>query len=290
MIWLISILMSLPLFFMVRFLNEPDRCQLDPNIIHIAYLIGINILIIFIPALILPVLYLAVFKKIRDFDKFLSKSDYFHQNAFRMIQKESNLTTGKNFETWNKNSFNTTLYGSDGHLKSQLSINSQFNPRLSEPALRLDFKNYSLRNSLFASYSNQLSLRDPYRINSTSSGLNFIKKETFNTNLKLNIKNQTFKKVRFIIIVTILFFFCQLPVRMFLCWSYLSHYISPLIVNDTNDESQVFYIDLLSHITTFIYFLHCISNSIIYNVMSKKFRTAFMSIIKNLFKLKFSQN
>ena len=209
MIWLISILMSLPLFFMVRFLNEPDRCQLDPNIIHIAYLIGINILIIFIPALILPVLYLAVFKKIRDFDKFLSKSDYFHQNAFRMIQKESNLTTGKNFETWNKNSFNTTLYGSDGHLKSQLSINSQFNPRLSEPALRLDFKNYSLRNSLFASYSNQLSLRDPYRINSTSSGLNFIKKETFNTNLKLNIKNQTFKKVRFIIIVTILFFFCQ---------------------------------------------------------------------------------
>ena len=118
----------------------------------------------------------------------------------------------------------------------------------------------------------------------------FIKKETFNTNLKLNIKNQTFKKVRFIIIVTILFFFCQLPVRVFLCWSYLSDYISPLIVNDTNDESQVFYIDLLSHITTFIYFLHCISNSIIYNVMSKKFRTAFMSIIKNLFRLKFSQN
>ena len=89
--------------------------------------------------------------------------------------------------------------------------------------------------------------------------------------------------LNFIIIVTIVFFCCQLPVRIFLCWSYLVHHFSPIILDSNSEieinESYIFLINLISQITSLVYFLHCISNSIIYNILSVKFRKAFLNIV-----------
>jgi hypothetical protein len=104
-----------------------------------------------------------------------------------------------------------------------------------------------------------------------------------------------------ILMVAIMFFLCQMPMRIFLLWSYYSSSQQPHInmeheSNDTlfealnitvynrtagNDIINVesyFYITLTAHCTTIIYFLHCVSNPIIYNFVSIKFRKAFISL------------
>lgn len=104
-----------------------------------------------------------------------------------------------------------------------------------------------------------------------------------------NNQNLSTTKFNFTIVIsfiTLIFFCCQLPCRAFLLWSYLKHYFAPpppLTVTETGEEpitlkNDLFYINLVSHLTTLIYFLHCISNPIIYNILSIKFRKAFLSM------------
>jgi hypothetical protein len=88
-------------------------------------------------------------------------------------------------------------------------------------------------------------------------------------------------------LITLAFFCCHLPVRIFLCWAYLLHYIEPFHLSETQNElveesklNNINFINLISHLTTLVYFLHTISNPIIYNVASIKFRKAFMKLIK----------
>jgi hypothetical protein len=101
---------------------------------------------------------------------------------------------------------------------------------------------------------------------------------------KRQFKNNTINKFKFTIIIssiTIVFFCFQLPVRIFLCWSYLNHYLLKFVWNEglIIDDSNVNIIHLISHITSLVYFLHCISNPIIYNVVSNKFRKAFIQFL-----------
>ena len=102
--------------------------------------------------------------------------------------------------------------------------------------------------------------------------------------MKATPKGNTIGKLKFTIIistVTIVFFIFQLPVRIFLCWSYLNHYMSIFVWKDELiDESNFYIVDLISHMTKLIYFMHCISNPIIYNVVSNKFRKAFIQFLK----------
>ena len=82
-------------------------------------------------------------------------------------------------------------------------------------------------------------------------------------------------------IVTVVFYCCQLPARLFLCWSYLNDSVVISFENSNSLSHENFYfLNLFSHIVTLIYFLHCISNPIIYNLLSSKFRKAFMSVPK----------
>ena len=41
---------------------------------------------------------------------------------------------------------------------------------------------------------------------------------------------QRTKNLNFITTITIAFFCCQLPIRFFLCWSYILHYFKPIIM------------------------------------------------------------
>ena len=87
------------------------------------------------------------------------------------------------------------------------------------------------------------------------------------------------KKSKFTIIfliMAIVFFCCQLPVRIFQCWSYLHFYTSSKNagegVVEQLSELELKFINILSQALSLIYFLHCISNPIIYNIQSSKFR------------------
>ena len=77
------------------------------------------------------------------------------------------------------------------------------------------------------------------------------------------------------------FFCCHLPIKIFIFWSYIHHYIYPISLNELDDSNdfKMRIADLFSNLATLIYFLHAISNPIIYNFSSIKFRNAFLRII-----------
>ena len=72
------------------------------------------------------------------------------------------------------------------------------------------------------------------------------------------------------------FFCCHLPIKIFLFWSYINNYVNPVILNETDSTNnlRIRITDLISNTVTLIYFLHCVSNPIIYNFSSIKFRIA----------------
>lgn len=80
------------------------------------------------------------------------------------------------------------------------------------------------------------------------------------------------------------FFCCHMPVKIFLFWSYINHYINPISLNeqDSSNDLKIKIADFLSNAATLIYFLHCISNPIIYNFSSIKFRNTLLRIIVSL--------
>lgn len=105
--------------------------------------------------------------------------------------------------------------------------------------------------------------------------------------LQANRGNSLFKstessssKINFTIVislVTLAFFCCQLPIRIFILWSYAK---PPMEIIDEHAtvKNEIQLINIISYLTRFIYFLHCISNPIIYNILSIKFRRAFLSL------------
>ena len=64
---MIGIFISIPLLWMVDFLNKSHQCQLNMKPFHLIYIIGLNAVLIFIPAIILPILYVVMYMKIKSF-------------------------------------------------------------------------------------------------------------------------------------------------------------------------------------------------------------------------------
>lgn len=79
---------------------------------------------------------------------------------------------------------------------------------------------------------------------------------------------QTTRNIMVLLLVTLLFYCCLLPLRIFLLWAYVNNFLETM-VKDIN------LINAIANTVKVIYFLHCISNPIIYNILSTKFRKAF---------------
>ena len=249
-IWSIGVFISIPLLLMVDFLNDPQQCQLNMKPFHLMYIIALNVVLIFIPALILPILYIVMYIKIKSLG---------NNTIVVNDSKEEKTTSTKNVNNEYKKVSKVCFFK---------NLNSEVNSCSIAP-----MKN-NKENGNSASFTSQQS---KYHRKSTIFIIKSTKKK---------------KNLKFIIIATIVFFCCQIPVRLFLCWSYMVHHFFPIILENNSetevDESYIFLINLISQITSLIYFLHCISNSIIYNILSAKFRKAFLNGIKNLllFKIK----
>ena len=97
-------------------------------------------------------------------------------------------------------------------------------------------------------------------------------------NIKKNLYNNNRRFTITISIVSVVFYCCQLPTRFFLCWSYANDRIEIIYANIDSQSLESFSsFSILSHTFNFIYFLHCVSNPIIYNLLSSKFRKEFIS-------------
>jgi len=195
-IWLVGTFVSLPFIWMVEY-SSPNECRLNISKNYLIYVLSLNLVLIFIPAVGLSILYIIIIFKIRQIHK-----------------------AAKN-----------------------LKIVNQKNEVNDEPNTSRASRGKSVR-----SYK-----RKPKK------------------------SNKKCKITIIISIITILFYCCQLPVRIFLCWSYFRDYAYRTNINisqyglfDLNTNS----ISRISKAVTLIYFLHCVSNPIIYNLLSSRFRKA----------------
>ena len=111
----------------------------------------------------------------------------------------------------------------------------------------------------------------------------FLKSKLIITNSRsLLIHKNCIKERRLTIIisfVSFLFYCCQLPSRLFLSWAYINDMME---INYETSDSQLLdnfsLFNILSEVFALIYFLHCVTNPIIYNLLSSKFRKSFMSV------------
>ena len=82
-------------------------------------------------------------------------------------------------------------------------------------------------------------------------------------------------------ILSVIFYCFQLPARLILCWSYLYDTFGIKYENiESRSSKSLNLFDISLHIVIVIYYLHCVSNPIIYNVLSSKFRESFLKFKK----------
>ena len=102
--------------------------------------------------------------------------------------------------------------------------------------------------------------------------------------IKLKAKRK-YKSTAHISIVTILSFWCQAPIKLFICWSCLNSYLSKFDLNDyenfidENYDAIIIYYNLAS----LIYLLNIVFNCIIYNIYCSRFRKALKNFIGEIF-------
>ena len=97
------------------------------------------------------------------------------------------------------------------------------------------------------------------------------KADSIISNLK---KSQNSNYSIVISIIAIVFYCGQLPLRIFLTWSYIHFYLNFVLDYHVNNKNQlnIESINFIFRVSYLVYFLHCISNPIIYNFLSTNFR------------------
>ena len=213
LIWLISILISIPYSFMTYYVTEPDQCQLNMNLMHIIYVLTVNVIFIFMPAVTLIVFYILIIIRLERLNKLMKAHELQNLNQPSVVDTSESLIKKKN----------------------------------SQPK---EYENFLMNSSSLDSQEHNEIFISDYRA-----------------------------KMRLILITYLkafLFFSFHLPIKIFIFWSYINYYIHPVSLNeiDVKNDFKIQLTDLLSNIATLIYFLHCISNPIIYNFSSTKFLNA----------------
>ena len=269
-IWCTSILISVPYLWLADYLTDPNQCHLNMDKFHLVYIYSMNTLFVFIPTISLTVLYLIIIAKIKKIGKnsytndstsnITSKTDLnsIYNNEKKIIYRKSSACF---FENKN-NKRNAKLRSS----------NSSMNP----PKIKIVFKKY------------------PSEHGTPREKIYLIPNKMLNKSIEIDSKitavdsKSNGRKLSFTIILTVTFFCCQLPIRIFICWANWKNTFSPVLIDENKTENieSYYHVDLISRSTTLMYYLHCVSNPIIYNIFSFKFRKAFLFVVKNLFSFK----
>ena len=218
-IWLVGFLISLPFIKMVEYSTNPNQCQLSADLKDIVYILSYNIIVLFLPAIALTVLYIFIIIKLKKRNR----------NFFTVIRLEK---------------YSKSYTSSRGTIDSLYSNN------------RLDSSSQNIEDRL--SFNKDLSC----------------KKISILSRSSLSIQKSNLTII--FLIMAIVFFCCQLPVRIFQCWSYLHFYSS--FKNESEieplSELELKIVNIISQASSLIYFMHCVSNPIIYNIQSTKFRSS----------------
>lgn len=233
----------MPFLWMVEYTtdsNPTHQCQLNMTFNDLAYVFGFNLFLIFLPAIGLSILYVVIIVKV----------------------KKRHVPFG-----------NVLILNTAQTNKVNVNVQDEPTNTMSTRVTKFSFLNVS---DYSRSEKSDVSVsRDDNRSYRALSIISCSEKANKKAKVTITIS-----------IITIVFYCCQLPARVFLCLSYLNDY---MLLNQLESEhhedghfseTSIFFLSFFSHLATFIYFLHCISNPIIYNLLSSKFRKAFWSASK----------
>lgn len=249
LVWLLSILISLPFLSVPQYVRDEGltQCIFNFSSFNLIYVVVFYVLLIFVPPVLLIFLYSLIINRVYRYYKDLK----------RFTDKE---------------------------------IRPSICSRSSPPLLKRHIpksKSLQFENDFVISQKNSLKRSFIYR-KSFSGGERRMTKFDNSIALKKHRLNTTIT----ISLVALAFYLCQLPIRIFLLWSYYKNQFAPVLllpdnttqataINQTGSMQHTEFIqstNLVAYLTTLVYFLQCISNPIIYNLVSTKFRKAFLKI------------
>ncbi len=284
-VWLLAFLVSVPFLFMANYTDH--QCQINITSFDIIYVIFVNTVFIFIPTMVLGILYVYIIITLRNHSNMLFK---FEDENGQVCSKNKNRFTKINLikdQRCNKWSINFSSSTSEYELRKIIPNNKNSNKPNKKPRLS------SIEHLQQANEEDLIFLKG----GCDCGCKNFKSKRTFSNkpNQRNTIKNNiplgenivkcanrirpSRLRINFTIIlsfVTFAFFLCQLPMRIFITWSYCLNYFHKEYM-ETMSENERLVVSMFSNVSTIIYFFHCISNPIIYNLLSLKFRRAFIS-------------
>ena len=287
-IWVIGIIISIPFLFAVEYTVSPVQCQLNINLTFLIYVLSLNTLLIFVPTIGLLFLYLFMIISLRKAsesrllysDQIIEKAN---ERSIRSSLSYSITSSNRNFKSFKFKQINQNNILEDETLKEDNGNLIEKCPNKNEPNRKKSVVIFETPTESVKSIYNIKNISDQIiECKSIASRSSIVSKS--NHHNSFSIKNKI-NYTTVISLITLFFFFCQLPVRIFLSWSYLNVYFNLLSVDSTNDDDLAMQekfrrINLISNFASLIYFFHSISNPIIYNISSTKFRNAFTSITK----------
>lgn len=223
LLWFISIIFSLPNIFLTSYNVENFNGTLVPYCYNDRtsrfariYSSSFISVFVFIPSVILSLVYVSLIRKIRNINKFQMVNS--NQKNIKKVKAENN-------------SASNLVYGS------------------------LLFRNrYSDDSRIFLCRS--------------SKG----REKISCTNTLTNKHKQTIT----ICLISLAFFFCQIPIKIFQLFNVFYEFEK---VSVENDLFRFKVMNTIFLFTKFLFFLHAMSNPIIYNLMSSKFSRSFRNVM-----------
>ena len=253
-----------------------NQCYLAITTPYYVYMIVYTTIIIFIPTIFLTFLYLRMI--------FMLKISYRVNFNEVYMPKLKNLINKSSADLKQKVEINSQSFSE----KSDLPVEK--NPSMAKIENKCRFYKFSNRHKKKLNKAIRITIKSNDDSSSSlinSQKLNIFKKNQssfHNINLNRDIGKLSQLKAlnmrkRFTITIlsmTVAFFCCQLPIRIFILWSFSYQ----LRQSSSIEYSEINYelINIISFVARLIYFLHGISNPLIYNISSSKFRHAFLSL------------
>ena len=287
MTWVLGVVIPLPFLWMTNYDQDRDECDLNITLAYLIYTIGLNVIFEFIPMFLHTYLYICIIiNNKKNYNSF--------QNMFGETKTKSKTKTArptdvsikvsdlKKVRIKKKVSFKRTLSTTSTYQESKLSYKSSVDKNFLNETFTCDVitknddivsKKQTKKISLVNTKGNRL-----FKSQSSSSlaSMDFV--------IKLKAKRK-YESTAHISIMTILSFWCQAPIRLFICWSCLNSYLSKFELNDyetlidDNYDAIIIYYNFAS----FIYLLNIVFNCIIYNIYCSRFRKALKRFIGEIF-------
>lgn len=265
----------MPFLRMTKYIREEDECELNLTLTYLVYIISLNFVFVILPMFLLTYLYICIIINTRKNYNSIKNNFNIVETSYR---KEALLRSNypANSTSLRQKNQNSIKLNSIHEIKETIESQNtnrriSFNKNETYNFKRLTITERLSKSSFELNGSNHANICKKY-LKSTSTFSYESMLITFQ--LKAKKKHVSIAKIS---ILTILSFCSQVPIRLFICWSYLSSYSARVGLNsyETFIENNYESISIYYKFSTVVYFLNFVFNSIIYNIFSAQFRKAF---------------